>query len=220
MKIYFASPGSQLHADKLRGQAVLLSYGAALKHGWWDRWIHSYDSILLDSGAFSEHQSGIEVELPAYLDWVAKFPRIDAFAGLDDINGDWRRSLRNYAAGGGFPSYHDTDPEELLDELIPMARERGGWLGIGLKPPRTQREDWLRRTLDRIPEELHVHGWALSAYSYLPGFDSFDTTHWWRDALKLCGLMPWLTHGEALELMVKKLTRAGLMPSNNGDLGL
>lgn len=209
MKLYFASPGSQLHADKLRGQPVLLSYGA--QKDWWFRWVHSYDSILLDSGAFSEHNSGIKVELSAYLDWVAKFPRIDAYAGLDDISGDWRRSLENYQVGG-FPTFHDTDPEELLDDLIPLARERGGWLGIGVKPPRNQREAWLLRTLERIPDDLHIHGWALGAYSYLPGFDSFDSTHWWREALKLCGMMPWLTHGEALELLVKKINRMRFMP--------
>lgn len=212
MRIYLASPGSQLHADALRDQPVLLSYGASLKHPWWPRWIQSYERILLDSGAFSEHNSSMKIDLPAYLDWVQEFPAIDAYAGLDDISGDWRRSLENYKAGG-FPTFHDTDPEELLDDLIPMARERGGWIGIGLKPPRTQREDWLRRTLERIPDDLHVHGWAMVAYAYLPRFDSMDSTHWWREALKYCGWMPWLTHGEALEISVKKLRRMKMDPS-------
>lgn len=206
MICYLASPGNQLHADKARGLPVLLSYAPSLRHPWWSDWVPSYSRLLLDSGAFSEHNSGVKVDLGAYVEWAASFPRKDAWAGLDDISGNWRRSMENYKAGG-FPTYHDTDPPELLDDLIPLARERDGWLGIGLKPPRTQRLDWLTRTMERIPDDLHVHGWALVAYREVEGFDSFDSTHWWREAMKLRQAMPWLTYGETLEIVVKKMTR-------------
>ena len=133
----------------------------------------------------------------------------DAVAGLDDISGDWKRSLRNYEQYGGFPTYHDTDPPELLDDLLPIAYERGNWLGIGLLPPRTGREDWLIRTLDRIPNDIHLHGWALRRYTHLRRFNSMDSTNWWRDALMLSSVneIKHLTPAECLDIIVKRYKR-------------
>ena len=141
---------------------------------------------------------------------------IDAFAGLDDIAGDWRKSMANYRHGG-FPTIHDTDPLELLDDLIPLARERGRWLGVGLVPPREGKEALVRAILDRIPDDLHCHGWALRRYAHLPRFDSFDSTNWWRDGYKLREKMPWLTFGETLDIVVKRYQRWGRLPPDEQD---
>lgn len=168
----------------------------------------AFGSLLLDSGAFSELNSGVKIDLCAYVDWVAQWPWAIAWAGLDDISGDWRRSMRNYEAGG-FPTFHDTDPDELLDDLIPLARERGGWLGIGLRPPRTGRTDWIRRTLERVPSDIHIHGWAMGRYvKEHSRFDSWDSTHAWMEWMKIRqALGPWLTNSEAMELAILKVQR-------------
>lgn len=112
---------------------------------------------------------------------------------------------------GGFPTLHNTDPKDqtYLDELIVIARERGGWFGIGLNPPRRPKdcETWLYETLPKLPKDLHVHGFAMGAYLHHERIDSFDSTHWWREAMKLRDRMPWLTYGETLEICVKKMTR-------------
>jgi hypothetical protein len=214
VKIYLGSPGNQLQADAVRDQRVLISFASWQKFKPLTDWAPSFNSVLLDSGAYSELNSGVKIKIHEYIEWTMQFPWCDHFAGLDDISGNWKRSLENYKHGG-FPTYHDTDPPELLSELIPLARERvcklgksrKPWLGIGLLPPRTGRNRWLRETLERIPEDIHVHGWALGAYTHHARIDSIDSTHWWREAMKYRTKMPWLTYGETLEIAVKKVSR-------------
>jgi hypothetical protein len=73
-----------------------------------------------------------------------------------------------------------------------------------------------------VPEDFHIHGWALRAYSHVRRIDSMDSTNWWRDAMQLRRDLPWLTYGETLELVVKRYqreqrifredTQAGLFP--------
>ena len=199
-----ASPQSQLQAHAVNGQAVLVSY--ANYEPWMDRYLPSYGSVLVDSGAFSELTGNARVDVTEYCAWAGALPGVDAWAGLDDITGDWRRSLANYKHGG-FPTFHDTDPPELLDELLTISAARGHWLGIGLIPPREGKEDVLRSILARIPKGFHVHGWALRRYTHLPRLDSVDSTNWWRDAMKIRADLPWLTYGETLELVVKRYQR-------------
>lgn len=205
--VYIGTPCNQLQAALVAEMPVLVSFAAACPFLITGGYAKTFRPLLLDSGAYSELNSGKKVDLTEYVEWVEQFPHAIAWAGLDDISGDWRRSLRNYKAGG-FPTFHDTDPEELLDDLIPLARERGGWIGIGLKPPRSGREEFLRRTFDRIPDDLHVHGWALGRYAHLERLDSMDSTHAWIEWQKIRNkLGPWLTSAEAMELAVKKVRR-------------
>lgn len=208
-RVYLASPTSQQKAEHCCDQRVLLSFAM------WRPALFSYcqtfSSILLDSGAFSVLNSGKTIDVGEYIEWVAGFAgQIDAYAGLDDIAGDWRQSLKNYERGG-FPTFHDSDPTELLDDLISIARERGSWIGIGLVPPRNGKRDFLERTLARIPDDFHVHGWALRSYSFMRRFDSFDSTNWWRSAMQHRQKLPWLTYGECLEIQIKRIVRESRM---------
>ena len=221
---YLASPNSQVQAASVGGMPVLLS--CAIYAPWMDKYQASFDRVLIDSGAYSELNSGKVVDLDQYVDFAARFDgRADAIAGLDDIRGDWRRSLRNYERGG-FPTFHDTDPEELLPDLIDISRERGGWLGVGVLPPRQGKRDWLQRTLERIPDDIHVHGWALRLYRDEPRLDSVDSTNWWRDGMKLRTLpdTKHLTYSECLDVVVKRyqrerrVIRAPVADSQQGEL--
>lgn len=207
MNVYLASPNNQLQATAVEGMPVLLSF--AIYSDWMDKYQASFDRILIDSGAFSELNSGHKIDGGAYKEWCQRWGWADACAGLDDISGNWRRSLRNYEQYGGFPTIHDTDPLELLDDLIPMAQERGGWLGIGLKPPRQGKEAFIRSVLDRVPDDLHIHGWALRAYTHLRRLNSVDSTNWWRDAMmvRTLPLCKHLTYAETLEIVVKRYKR-------------
>ena len=208
MTVYLASPTTQQQAEHAAGFSVLLSFAT------WRPSLEQYQTafrrILIDSGAYSELNSGKKIDPIEYRDWAQRWEgHADAIAGLDDISGDWRKSLKNYEIAGGFPTYHDTDPKELLDELIPMAQERGGWLGIGLKPPRQGKGRWVQEALRRVPEDLHVHGWACRSYSKHRRFDSFDSTNWWRSAMELrerYGLT-WLSYGECLDIQIKRIIR-------------
>jgi hypothetical protein len=207
--VYLASPNTQQQAEHAEGMPVLFSY--AVYSPWMDKYQATFRRLLIDSGAYSEFSSGEKVDLSAYSDWAARWAgHADAVAGLDDISGDWRRSLANYEAfPKGFPTYHESDPPELLRDLCQMALERGRWIGLGLLPPREGKEAWVRTTCDEIPDGLHVHGWAMRRYTHVRRLDSVDSTNWWRDAMKLRTLpdLKHLTYGECLEIVVKRYQR-------------
>jgi hypothetical protein len=214
--VYLSSPGSQMHASHLGGMPVLLSFaaytdGKTARETWVEKYAPSFARILIDSGAFSELNTGKKVDLSAYADWAARWGDMaDAVAGLDDISGDWRRSLANYEAfPAGFPTFHETDPPELLDDLIPLARSRGNWLGLGLLPPRDGKERWVREACERLPPDLHVHGWALRGYTRVARLDSTDSTNWFRDAWQILNdpKTKHLTPSEAVEIVVKRYAR-------------
>jgi hypothetical protein len=150
-----------------------------------------------------------KIDLGAYRAWSELWRgHAEAIAGLDDILGDFKLSLANYQAiEWSFPTWHETDPLELIDDLSEMALERKTWLGIGLLPPRHGKEPIIRKALERVPEGLHVHGWALRAYTHIRRLNSVDSTNWWRDAMKLRQQLPWLTYGECLDLIIKRYQR-------------
>jgi hypothetical protein len=208
MIFFLGTPQNQIQAHLAEDMPVLLSYGAVSNQRWIDRYIPTFSSVLVDSGAFSELNSGKKIDLMKYVEFAESIDGVEAWAGLDDISGDWKRSMNNYKYGG-FPTYHDTDPEGILPELIAMARERFGWLGIGLKPPRLGRSEWCIRTLSSIPDDIHVHGWAMYSYAY-PRFDSVDSTNWFRDAWKILNnpLTMHLSPAEAIEVIVKRYKRS------------
>jgi hypothetical protein len=209
MNVYLASPNTQQQAEHVADMPVLLSFAIYAK--WLDQYQATFSRILIDSGAFSEMNTGKVVDGLAYKDWWQRWVgHADAIAGLDDIRGDWRRSLSNYEKFGGFPTIHDTDPKEILDDLIAISIQQGNnWLGIGLMPPRDGKEDFVRWVCDNVPEDIHIHGWALRAYTHVRRLDSVDSTNWWRDAMALrarAGL-DFLTYGECLEIIVKRYKR-------------
>ncbi len=208
--VYLASPNTQQQAEHVDDMPVLLSY--AVCSSWIEKgYQQSFSRILIDSGAYSEFSTGQKIDVAEYADWAERWKfTADAIAGLDDISGDWRRSMRNYENfPSGFPTFHETDPPELLPELISMARERGSWIGFGLLPPREGKDEFVRDTLDRIPEGIHVHGWAMRRYTHHRRLDSVDSTNWWRDAMKLRTIpdLEHLTYGECLEIVVKRYKR-------------
>lgn len=206
MTVYLSSPGSQMHASYLAGMPVLVSY--AIYNPWVDDYQASFGRLLVDSGAYSEMNSGKRIDGAEYRDWSQRWKdHADAVAGLDDIRGNWKRSLANYERYGGFPTMHDSDPPELLKDLLPIAAERGNWLGIGLVPPRSGKEKFVRWVCDNVPESLHVHGWALREYTHVRRLDSTDSTNWFRDAWQYKNAMPFLTPAECVELVVKRYQR-------------
>lgn len=215
MTFYLSSPSNQMTAAALAGMPVLVSY--ALYTKFLDDYAPTFGRMLIDSGAFSEFNTGKKIDGAAYRDWCARWAdcvHVDAIAGLDDIRGDWRRSLSNYERFGGFPTFHESDPPELLEDLLPIARERGGWLGFGLLPPRAGKWDFVRATLDRIPPGVHVHVWAGGEYCGLPRVDSCDSVNWFREAfsIKTARLTSHLTYAECIEIQVKRYQRAARAP--------
>jgi hypothetical protein len=209
LNVYLASPSNRHDAEYLKGMSVLVSFAQWRKciaeH------IHTFRRVLVDSGAFSELTGKAKVDVAEYREWSEPWRMTaDAIAGLDDIRGDWRRSLKNYEQiPWGFPTIHDTDPPELLSDLVSLARERGNWLGIGIKPPREGKERFVRWACDHIPDGIHIHGWALRRYTYIRRLDSVDSTNWMHQMIELKSLrqLEHLTTGECLEIIVKRYQR-------------
>lgn len=209
--VFLASPNTQQQAEHVSDMPVLLSFGVHGKNRWIEDYAPTFSRLLIDSGAYSEFSNGKPIDLAAYADWSTRWnDHADAIAGLDDIRGDWRKSLANYERfPNGFPTFHESDPPEFLDDLIAMARERSGWIGLGLIPPREGKETWVRDACERIPDDIHVHGWACRHYTHVRRLDSVDSTNWWRDAmdLRVIPALKHLTYGETLEIVVKRYQR-------------
>ncbi len=207
MMVYLASPGSLQEAEKLEGLPVLLSFT-----NWTERLElaqTAFKRLMIDSGAYSEISWGITVDGAEYKDWYQQWlPHADSIAGLDDIRGDWKKSLKNYEKYGGFPTIHNTDPIEILPDLVEISRKQGKkWLGIGIKPPRGGKEAFVRRVCEEVPEDIHIHGFALPAYSYIRRIDSVDTAGWRKEALAVQKQLNFLTYAECVEIIVKRMTR-------------
>lgn len=207
MHVYLASPNTQQQAQSVSGMNVLLSYSCFSDWLW--QYQPSFRRVLIDSGAYSELNSGKKTDLNKYKEWSEQWVgHAEAIAGLDDISGDYKTGMKNFEAiPWSFPTWHDTDPIEILPELVAMAEERKTWLGIGLLPPRQGKEGVVRCALEMIPKDVHVHGWALRAYTHIRRLDSVDSTNWWRDGMKIRQRLPWLTYGEALDIVVKRYQR-------------
>lgn len=205
MITYLSSPGSQMHAHALSGMPVLISFGC------WSEWLSSYvpsfGRVLVDSGAFSEFNSGKKIEQDPYLSWAERWRgKVDGIAAVDDIRGDWRNGIKRWleARDWTFPTYHESDPPEALDEILSHDPSMIG-LG-GLPPRRNATADWLTRTWPRIPRDLPVHGWAMRWHPQWP-WRSIDSTNWILDSQKLTRDLYWLTPAECVELVVKRYQR-------------
>lgn len=226
MRFYLGTPGSVAQAQVVvdAQMPVLVSFGAASPWIYRNYMAAFTHGLLIDSGAYSELTGAAKVDLGAYREHVAQYHDVaDACAGLDDIRGDWRRSLANYEAiPETFPTFHDTDPPELLADLIVMAQGRNGWLGLGVLPPRGGKSGWLLDTLARIPDDIHVHGWALGAYRQHRRLNSVDSTNWFRDALQMNALteLRHLTPVEALRIVVLRYQRMAMPSEHVTDLPL
>lgn len=226
MKFYLGTPANQAQAQVVIDAQMPVLVSFACVSPWMRRSILGcYSSgLLIDSGAYSELKSGITVDIGAYREFVAEWREwADACAALDDIRGDWRRGLQNCLdTPHTFPTFHDSDPVEVLDDLLALAAERGHWIGLGLLPPRHAKGRWLRETLERIPAGYHVHGWALGGYTRHRRLDSVDSTNWIRDSMKIqgCALTRHLTATEALRIVVLRYQRREPSPRHADTLPL
>jgi len=232
---YLSSPSNQMTASYMARMPVLLSFALEARQTWLQKYIPTFGRVMADSGAYSEMSSGKVVDLDEYGQWVEEARlTLDAAAALDDIRGDWRRSLRNWdSLPHTFPVLHDSDPPEyiaaVIERLGDPARARLRptdlqWCGIGLVPPRSNTQFALRM-LGMIPPGVHVHLFALrkiaSAALAVRGFDvSFDSTTWLLDAFAIGKQLPWLTTAECVDLVVRRYQRAIPKPdtSTQGDL--
>lgn len=140
---------------------------------------------VMDSGAFSAHNSGVEISLKDYIETCRRFLAEDrqlTEVYCLDVIGDWRASLQNckrmWKAGvEAFPCFHFGEPWEVLTGL---ARDYpkiaiGGCVGIGKK----QKHKFAEQCFARVwPKRIHGFGFgAADSIQRLP-FHSVDASTW------------------------------------------
>lgn len=145
----------------------------------------AYRDWVMDSGAFSAHNSGTVINLQDYIDACKRLrdsgTRLTEVFALDVI-GDWRASMRNteemWRQGvEAIPCYHWGEPEDVL---LGMARDypKIALGGVALRVE-GKKLPWARRCFDRVWPK-RVHGFAFSgerSVMALP-WDSVDATNW------------------------------------------
>jgi hypothetical protein len=144
-----------------------------------------YRDWAMDSGAFSAHASGIEVDNEKYLDTckelLASDPTLVEVFALDVI-GDWRGTRRNVERAWergvpAIPTYHVGEPWDVLEGL---ARDYpkiaiGGAVGM----PGKKKIEWAGQCFARVwPKRIHGLGFGGERAIMALPFHSVDASNW------------------------------------------
>src|SRR5262245_13184563 len=177
--------------------ALLVSY-VFLEPFMRNRANYHYRDWVLDSGAFSAHNSGIKIELDAYIDTckrlLAEDSKLTEVFALDVI-GDWKASLKNcelmWKAGvPAIPCFHVGEPESAL---LGMARDYpkialGG--AVGYK----DKNKWAEQCFARVwPKAIHGFGFGAEKSILMLPWHSVDATNW---EIAPCKYGRWHTFGK------------------------
>ncbi|MBI3654050.1 MAG: hypothetical protein HY231_23715 [Acidobacteria bacterium] len=144
-----------------------------------------YRDWVLDSGAYSAFNSGIEIRLSEYIQFAksqrAKDGTLKEIFSLDVI-GDYRAGLRNteqmWSAGvEAIPCYHYGEPEWLLTELASSFPKiaLGGCANVTVE----QKIKWAAQCFARVwPKQIHGFGFGSDRFIKELPFHSVDSTSW------------------------------------------
>lgn len=214
--VYLAlGQADRLVCEALKGMNVLESFAYQRSH--FDRYRPTWDRSFLDSGAFTEMTQGTAISLDEYIGFCLEHGDFyEAIANLDDIRGDISRSQTNHrrmidAGIKAIPVFHQGEPWSVLDETVSAAPDR--YIGIGFQRPINNADGWLEDVFSRVPSDVRIHGFAMTAYTHYP-FYSVDSSTWvyeWKALMAVQGqgadALKCLTPGELLEIVIKKYNR-------------
>ncbi len=143
-----------------------------------------YRDWVLDSGAFSAHNSGKVIDLQEYIDFCLKWQEEDESLtqvfGLDVI-GDAEASLKNCEemerqGVNVTPTFHMGSPWEALEELKKYPRIAFGGM---VRRPANLKKEWLDQCFARIwPKRIHAFGVASKDILMRFPFHSADASNW------------------------------------------
>lgn len=178
--------------------ALLISF-AYLKNWLKNQHLFCYRDWVMDSGAYSAHNSGRVVDLWDYIECCKKLLKEDStlkevFAL--DVIGDWQSSAENcrimWENGvPAIPCFHADEPEEALIEMATKYPKiaLGGVALVNAK----RKLKWAEQCFSRVwPKK--IHGFAYGgeeAVMRLP-WHSVDATSW---EIGPCGFGRWKTFG-------------------------
>jgi hypothetical protein len=162
--------------------ALLVSY-VYLKPFLANRHRYHYRDWVLDSGAFSAHNSGTEIKLQDYIDTCKRLrdddPTLTEVFALDVI-GDWRASIKNaeemWRQGiEAIPCYHVGEPESALRGIAKDYPKiaLGGCVGFRGK------DKFAAQCFARVwPKKIHGFGFGTEKSLMNVPWHSVDATNW------------------------------------------
>jgi hypothetical protein len=240
-RIYLAGPAQHSWCSWFEGQHVLESFANNLggetddenDTGNLARYRLTYASMALDSGVYSNMTAarrgkGPVVEIGGYIDFAKRHGDFyDWCASFDAITGGAEENRRNWEAcmAAGIPRlmpvFHQGEPLSLLREYVSASR----FVGLGFQRPIQNEAEWLDACFAEIPENVWVHGFAMTNYLRWP-FRSADSTTWMHEVLAMeresgqgRSALAYLTKAELTALVVKKYQRQWRQDAWRGTFG-
>lgn len=144
---------------------------------------YSYRDWVMDSGAFSAHNSGKKIDLQAYIakcqELLAADPTLTEIFALDVI-GDWRGSERNCHAMWkqgvpAIPTYHVGEPEALLKDMASNYPKIALGGAVGYR----DKDNWAKICFSKVwPKKIHGLGFGAEKSIMLLPWHSVDATNW------------------------------------------
>lgn len=180
--------GSAATAQSVGFRHVLVSYARDKDPGGIVNLSRVFDSVLLDCGAFSAFNSGVRIDLHAYIDFCKRYGGVvDTYAGLDVIGDEeatWRNQRAMEAAGlTPMPTFHFADSWNTLRGMV-KEYDRIGlacMASLGMKE-RVEFLDGCWRIVQDSPRwpSIRVHGWAMTSAQVILRYPwySVDSLTW------------------------------------------
>ena len=161
---------------------------------------YCYRDWVLDSGAFSAHNSGTEIKLQDYIDkakeLLAKDPTLTEVFALDVI-GDWKASLKNteemWRQGvPAIPCWHAGEPEDALKGMAKDYPKIA--LGGVAKTRAAAKKQIAEQVFARVwPKKIHGFGFGSEDMVMAFPWHSVDATNW---EMGPCAFGRWNTYGK------------------------
>jgi hypothetical protein len=185
-----AQPGGIWSSDFPDGPAILVSYHYMRLFQKHDRSKWAYRHWVMDSGAFSAHNSGVTIDINQYIEDCKRLRgedvKLKEIFSLDVI-GDWKASLQNtkrmWKAGiEVIPCFHFGGPWDVLKGLAadyPKIALGGLVSDKQCRIKRNYHYEWVDQCFARIwPKRVHGFGCTGRKLLNAVPFDSADSTNW------------------------------------------
>jgi hypothetical protein len=201
MKLYFASvenilvSNSQGVALTRDFKAFKIKYGLTSYYYMKDTPARMQDfafmqGLFLDSGAFSAHNSGANIDIDKYIEFIKEHEKkLEVCAGLDVI-GDAEQTYKNHlhmekAGLHPLPTFHFGEDLKWLKLYIDAGYKYialGGLVG----KPHKHRLAFCKMAFSEIPKNVKVHGYGMTSPRLIDLFPwySIDSINWLLGAMR------------------------------------
>jgi len=156
---------------------------------------------VMDSGAFTAYNSGIEICVDKYIEECHRLKKedptlVEIFAL--DVIGDWKASMKNtekmWEAGvEAVPCYHEGEPEQVLLDLAKRFPKIA--LGGVANTRGPKKDQWAAQCFARVwPKRIHGFGFGSKRSILGLPWHTTDATNW---ELGPCKFGSWASYGRA-----------------------